>query len=88
MAVLQKHNDSPFHAYQSFLQKTVYAVDMLERLNWTSITCVLLFRCLTTIFFVILSGVRLSLLVLRPLTGLLHQPRIIGDGDCGEKLVE
>jgi hypothetical protein len=32
----------------------------------------------------ILSGVRLSLLVLRPLTGLLYQPRMIGDGDCGE----
>jgi hypothetical protein len=24
------------------------------------------------------------LLVLRPLTGLLYQPRTIGDGDCGE----
>jgi hypothetical protein len=40
------------------------------------------------IYFIILSGVRLSLLVLRPLTGLLYQPRMIGDGDCGEKLVE
>jgi hypothetical protein len=33
---------------------------------------------------IIFSGVRLSLLVLRPLTGLLYQPRMIGDGDCGE----
>jgi hypothetical protein len=35
-------------------------------------------------FIIILSGVRLSLLVLRPLTGLLYQPHMIGDGDCGE----
>jgi hypothetical protein len=25
-----------------------------------------------------------GLWVLRPLTGLLYQPRMIGDGDCGE----
>jgi hypothetical protein len=35
-------------------------------------------------FFFILSGVRLSLLVLWPLTGLLYQLRMISDGDCGE----
>jgi hypothetical protein len=35
-------------------------------------------------FFIIISGVRLSLLVLRPLTGILYRPRMIGDGDCGE----
>jgi hypothetical protein len=29
-----------------------------------------------------ISGV--GLLVLRPLTGLLHQLQVIGDGDCGE----
>jgi hypothetical protein len=40
-------------------------------------------------FFYILSGVRLSLLVLRPLTGLLYQPPDDDDDDdddddCGE----
>jgi hypothetical protein len=35
-------------------------------------------------FFIILSGVRLSLLVLQPLLALLYQPLMIGDGDCGE----
>jgi hypothetical protein len=34
-----------------------------------------------TVCFLI-SGV--GLLVLWPLTGLLYQPRMIGDGDCGE----
>jgi hypothetical protein len=32
-------------------------------------------------FFLISVG---GLWVLRPLTGLLYQPRTIGDGDCGE----
>jgi hypothetical protein len=35
-----------------------------------------------SLFIIILSGVRLSLLLLRPLTGLTYQPRMIGD--CGE----
>jgi hypothetical protein len=29
------------------------------------------------------GGVRLSLLVLRPLFGLLHQPRMVDDDECG-----
>jgi hypothetical protein len=33
-------------------------------------------------FFFVISGV--GFWVLRPLTGLLYQPRMIGDGDCGE----
>jgi hypothetical protein len=33
-------------------------------------------------YFFLISGV--GLWVLRPLTGLLYQPRTIGDGDCGE----
>jgi hypothetical protein len=33
-------------------------------------------------FFFLISG--LGLWVLRPLTGLLYQPRMIGDGDYGE----
>jgi hypothetical protein len=33
-------------------------------------------------FFIIISGV--GLWVLRPLTGLLYQPLMIGDGDCAE----
>jgi hypothetical protein len=32
--------------------------------------------------FFLISG--LGLWELRPLTGLLYQPRMIGDGDCGE----
>jgi hypothetical protein len=49
---LKKHETPPFglpHFCQAFLQNTVYAVYMLESLSWTSITCLLLFRCLTTI---------------------------------------
>jgi hypothetical protein len=35
-------------------------------------------------FFIILSGVRLSLLGTADTTGLLYQPQMIDDGDCGE----
>jgi hypothetical protein len=34
-------------------------------------------------FFIILSGVRLSPLGTAATTGLLHQPQMIDDGDCG-----
>jgi hypothetical protein len=34
-------------------------------------------------FFVILSGVRLSPLGTAATTGLLYQPQMINDGDCG-----
>jgi hypothetical protein len=37
---------------------------------------------LSSLVFFIISGV--GIWVLRPLTGLLYQPRMIGDGDCGE----
>jgi hypothetical protein len=33
-------------------------------------------------YFVLICAV--GLWALRPLTGLLYQPRMIGDGDCGE----
>jgi hypothetical protein len=40
-------------------------------------------------FFIILSGVKLTeFLGTAATTGLLHQPGMIGEGDCGEKLVE
>jgi hypothetical protein len=35
-------------------------------------------------FFIIISGVRLSLLGTAATTGLLYQPQMIDDGDCGE----
>jgi hypothetical protein len=34
-------------------------------------------------FFIILSGARLSPLGIPATIGLLHQPHMIGDGDCG-----
>jgi hypothetical protein len=34
-------------------------------------------------FFIILNGVRLSPLGTAPTTGLLYQPQMIDDGDCG-----
>jgi hypothetical protein len=49
--------------------------------NTCGVGCLLI---IIFIFIIILSGVRLSLLVLRPLTGLLYHPQMIGDGDCGE----
>jgi hypothetical protein len=39
---------------------------------------------LLTIFFIIVSGVRLSPLGTAATTGLLYQPQMIDDGDCGE----
>jgi hypothetical protein len=36
------------------------------------------------IFFIIVSGVRLSPLGTAAATGLLYQPQMIDDGDCGE----
>jgi hypothetical protein len=36
------------------------------------------------IIIIIISGVRLSPLGTAATTGLLYQPRMIGDGDCGE----
>jgi hypothetical protein len=35
-------------------------------------------------FFIIVSGVRLSPLGTAAITGLLYQPEMIDDGDCGE----
>jgi hypothetical protein len=35
-------------------------------------------------FFIIVSGVRLSPLGIAATTGLLYQPQMIDDGDCGE----
>jgi hypothetical protein len=40
------------------------------------------------IIFIIVSGVRMSLLGTAATTGLLYQPQMIDDGDYGEKLVE
>jgi hypothetical protein len=37
----------------------------------------------TTIFIIILSGVRLSPLGTAATTGLLYQPRMLDEGDCG-----
>jgi hypothetical protein len=37
-----------------------------------------------SIFFIIVSGVRLSPLGTEATTGLLYQPQMIDDGDCGE----
>jgi hypothetical protein len=39
--------------------------------------------CKTFIIFIILSGVRLSQLRTATTTGLLYQPQMIDDGDCG-----
>jgi hypothetical protein len=36
------------------------------------------------LFFIIVSGVRLSSLGTAAITGLLYQPQMIDDGDCGE----
>jgi hypothetical protein len=36
------------------------------------------------LFFIIVSGVRLSPLGTAATTGLLYQPQMIDDGDCGE----
>jgi hypothetical protein len=36
-----------------------------------------------SVFFLILSGVRLSPLGAAATTGLLYQPQMIDDGDCG-----
>jgi hypothetical protein len=38
------------------------------------------------IFFIIVSGVRLSPLGTAATTGLLYQPQMMDDGDCGEKI--
>jgi hypothetical protein len=38
---------------------------------------------MSTIFFIILSGVRLSPLGTVATIGLLYQPQMIDDGDCG-----
>jgi hypothetical protein len=36
------------------------------------------------LFFIVVSGVRLSPLGTAATTGLLYQPQVIDDGDCGE----
>jgi hypothetical protein len=42
-----------------------------------------LFNIIIIIFIIILSEVRLSPLVTEATTGLLYQPQMIDDGDCG-----
>jgi hypothetical protein len=43
-----------------------------------------LYKAYYLLFFIIVSGVRLSPLGIEPTTGLLYQPQMIDDGDCGE----
>jgi hypothetical protein len=67
----------PCNSYTTRHTSTLPAIITLISLSTDSI------RRETICFFIILSGVRLSPLGTTAITGLLYQPQMIDDGDCG-----
>jgi hypothetical protein len=68
-------NDLPYSRGGGGYRKLTYIVARLKNVK--------LYLIHYFLFFIILSGVRLSPLGTAATTGLLYQPRIIDDGDCG-----